>query len=108
MAFVSSSRCMPRPKRKYMVNIPAEKKATISTRSRLFPDVESTDAAKKTRIPSRQGLNPATSPAPKTADMLYAEICSRSISECEMAWAALPLWFSGWLGRPMEGGTGGL
>jgi len=95
MAFVSRSLCIPRPKRKYMVNIPAEKKATISTRSRLLPEVERTVAAKKTRMPSRQGLNPATSPAPRTTDMLYAEIFFRSISESEIAPAALRLWFSG-------------
>ena len=48
-----------------MVKMPKEKETTIITSSRFLPVVERTDAARKTRMPSRHGLKPATRPAPK-------------------------------------------
>ncbi len=72
--------CIPRPKRKYIVKIPREKEIIIIMRSLRRPELDITEAARKTRIPRRQGLNPARRPAAKTVIIVDKVILPRSIS----------------------------
>jgi hypothetical protein len=62
------------------VKIPKEKETIINRRSFRRPELDITEAAKKTRIPRRQGLNPARRPAAKTEKIVDNDILRRSIS----------------------------
>jgi hypothetical protein len=56
------------------VKIPREKEIIIIMRSLRRPELDITEAARKTRIPRRQGLKPARRPAAKTVKMVDNDI----------------------------------